>query len=128
MGALQDGRTPLFIAALQGNESVAQVLLQAGANKVAKNEVRASNRGEGRVGWIRHLSHFLDVSRTPIKSAQELANLGPVRLIGAHGPASVPRNQMTLSLVTFDSFPRHVYLVHCSVFRGLQSSNRRFRR
>jgi ankyrin repeat protein len=39
--ALQYGRTPLFIAAQAGKEAVAQVLLQAGADKAAKELVRA---------------------------------------------------------------------------------------
>ena len=45
--APQNGNTPLFIAAFHDNMASAQVLLQAGANKEAKNEVRAKRRGEG---------------------------------------------------------------------------------
>ena len=42
--ALQNGRTPLIIAAWKGKAAVAQVLLGAGANKEAKDTVRG---GEG---------------------------------------------------------------------------------
>jgi ankyrin repeat protein len=47
--APQDGCTPLFITALVGHVEVAQVLIQAGANREAKNKVRAKRGGdEGR--------------------------------------------------------------------------------
>ena len=45
-GAPQEGLTPLYIAADQGNEAVAQVLLHAGARKDATDQVRAK-RGRG---------------------------------------------------------------------------------
>jgi len=38
--ALQNGQTPLIMAAIQNYMEVAQLLLQAGANKEAKDEVR----------------------------------------------------------------------------------------
>ena len=41
MLAPQLGCTPLFIAACQGKEAVAQVLLKAGADKEAKDQVSA---------------------------------------------------------------------------------------
>ena len=44
---LQDGRTPLIMAAFVGDMEVAQVLLKAGANKEAKDEVRMIRGGEG---------------------------------------------------------------------------------
>ena len=47
--APQDGATPLWIAAQEGQEEVAQVLLKAGANREAKNKVRRRRRREGRV-------------------------------------------------------------------------------
>ena len=47
MGAPQGGRTPLFVAAVQGKEAVAQVLLLAGADKEATDPVRASIHREG---------------------------------------------------------------------------------
>ena len=41
MGAPQLGQTPLFIAAHQGKEALAQMLLRAGADKEAVDQVRA---------------------------------------------------------------------------------------
>ena len=43
--APQDGATPLWIAAQEGQEEVAQVLLKAGANTEAKDKVRDRRRG-----------------------------------------------------------------------------------
>ena len=45
--APQHGQTPLFVAAWEGKEAVAQVLLDAGANTEAKDKVRAKRGGEG---------------------------------------------------------------------------------
>jgi len=42
----QGGRTPLWVAAQQGEEAATQVLLLAGANKEAKDEVRAKRGGD----------------------------------------------------------------------------------
>ena len=45
--ALQNGRTPLFMAAWKGKVAVAQVLLGAGANKEAKDTVKGGWGEEG---------------------------------------------------------------------------------
>ena len=59
--APQDGDTPLLIAAHQGNMAVAQMLLQAMADKEAKNKVRVSCSGSGMEE--QSFEQFLDVSR-----------------------------------------------------------------
>ena len=41
MSAPQDGRTPLYVAALKGKVAVARVLMQAEANKESLGPVRA---------------------------------------------------------------------------------------
>ena len=55
--ALQNGHTPLYIAVWKGHLEVAQLLLDAGANKEAKDKVRGG-RGDGRrcgcEGWSVH--------------------------------------------------------------------------
>ena len=45
--APQDGRTPLFIAAQYGQLAMIRLLLEAGANPVAKDEVMEGMGGEG---------------------------------------------------------------------------------
>ena len=45
--ALQNGHTPLYIAAWKGHLEVAQLLLDSGANKEAKNEVRGGGAMRG---------------------------------------------------------------------------------
>ena len=45
--APQHGRTPLIIAVRFGRNVAAQVLLEAGANTEARNEVRARRGGAG---------------------------------------------------------------------------------
>ena len=47
-GALQYGRTPLYMAAWMGKVAVTHVLLGVGANKEAKDTVRGHVGGEGR--------------------------------------------------------------------------------
>ena len=48
VGATQDGRTPLFIAAWNGEAALAQVLLGVGANKEAQDKVRERRGGDRR--------------------------------------------------------------------------------
>ena len=47
-GALQYGRTPLFMAAWMGKVAVTQVLLGVGANKEATDTVRGEAGEDGR--------------------------------------------------------------------------------
>jgi len=56
--------------------------------------------------------------------------LSPVRPIERipTGPPQVLRNQITLFLVTFDSFSSHMYILHYFVFRGPHLSNMTLRR
>ena len=49
--APQDGHTPLFIAAREGHLEVAQILLDAGANKQAKVKVRGGREWAAMRVW-----------------------------------------------------------------------------
>jgi len=49
VGAPQDRLTPLFVAAHQGKEAVARVLLQAGTDNEATDPVGPRRGGEGTV-------------------------------------------------------------------------------
>jgi len=51
--APQGGHTPLYVAAHHGHEKVVQLLVQAGADKDAPDEVREGRRGEvGRMNGV----------------------------------------------------------------------------
>ena len=51
--APQGGHTPLYFAAHHGHEKVVQLLVQAGADKDAPDEVREGRRGEvGRMNGV----------------------------------------------------------------------------
>jgi len=49
-GSPQNGATPLYVAAHNGHLEVAQLLVQAGADKDAPNSVREGRGGEGMLG------------------------------------------------------------------------------
>ena len=102
-GTPQHGWTPLFLAAQQGNEVVTQMLVVAGANTEAKDEVRAEREGAGGGG------------RVTIRGCSLVSCLGSVRLIErvSTGPHQVPEFPRKLFVRTSDSFPRNLLLVRC---------------